>query len=94
MQRRANQNPHYDLEKRLEFYIVQHYFNMIIRMGEYYHCMQDVSKWRYTNIVEEGSKHKSRLWFMEKTALSEVKHYFTKMIRVIEYSYRMEGVSN
>ena len=27
MKRRANQNPHYDLEKRLEFYIVKQYFN-------------------------------------------------------------------
>ena len=67
---------------------------MIIRMGGYYYCMQDVSNWRYINIVEEGSKYKSQLLFIKKNALSEVKHYFTIMIRVIEYSYRMEGVSN
>ena len=67
---------------------------MIIRMGGYYYCMQDVSNWRYINIVEEGSKYKSQLSFIKKNTLSEVKHYFTIMIRVIEYSYRMEGVSN
>lgn len=61
---------------------------MIIRMGGYYYCMQDVSNWRYINIVEGGSKYKSQLWFIKKNALSEVKHYFTIMIRVIEYSYR------
>ena len=55
-------------------------------MGGYYYCMQDVSNWRYINIVEEGSKYKSQLSFIKKNALSEVKHYFTIMIRVIEYS--------
>lgn len=59
---------------------------MIIRMGGYYYCMQDVSNWRYINIVEGWSKYKSQLWFIKKNALSEVKHYFTIMIRVIEYS--------
>ena len=55
-------------------------------MGGYYYCMQDVSNWRYINIVEGWSKYKSQLWFIKKNALSEVKHYFTIMIRVIEYS--------